>query len=180
MVREVREVERRLASLLRTLRNEKKWTRDELARRADLNPDHVGAVERGDATLTFDVLLKFLQAFDLQPSAFFRRDELLVLREGSGPGPRPRKRRFPEHAERPYTTTLGFALTYERELRKKHWSQEMLAATVGIPRARLSRIENGTARPSVVLVLQLAQAMKIDPVKLVFYIRVPARRRNRG
>lgn len=49
-----------------------------------------------------------------------------------------------------------------RRLRNQRgWTQEELAKRVGVARATIARIETGNRRPSLALLEQLAQALKV-------------------
>lgn len=55
-----------------------------------------------------------------------------------------------------------------RALRKKaDLSQEALAARCGIFRTYLSRIESGSANPSLVVLVSLANALEVEPHSLM-------------
>lgn len=63
------------------------------------------------------------------------------------------------------TKTFGANVKWMRQTR--NISQEVLAQQSGIYRTYLSRIESGLANPSLLVIAALANALDIDPSKLL-------------
>jgi transcriptional regulator with XRE-family HTH domain len=161
-----------LAAALRRARARKHWSQATLAQAAGISCDHLNAIEMGRSGVTFDMFMKILAALKIQPGRFFLRSELSMLREGRRRGPRRlASTGVPPQGALPYATTLGSQLRIERELRRQI-TQAGVARDAGIPRSHLSRIEHGSARVSVVLILRVLKAMQIDPVKFFGHIRL--------
>jgi transcriptional regulator with XRE-family HTH domain len=64
---------------------------------------------------------------------------------------------------------LGEVLLRARE--KAGLKQSDLAARLGLPASYLSKIENGTRRLDVIELIQIAEAMGVDPASLVRELR---------
>ena len=64
---------------------------------------------------------------------------------------------------------LGRVLAETRERAK--WKQTDLAAKLGMPASYLSKIENGTRRLDVIELIQIAEAMDVDPARIVRELR---------
>ncbi len=62
-----------VARNLRSLRQERGLSQEELADRADVNRNYVGLLEREEHAATVDMLEKLASVLDVDPSAFFRR-----------------------------------------------------------------------------------------------------------
>ena len=60
---------------------------------------------------------------------------------------------------------LGRVLAVARE--RAGVKQSDLAAKLGVPASYLSKIENGTRRLDVIELLQIAEAMNVDPAEIV-------------
>ncbi|HCT14803.1 helix-turn-helix transcriptional regulator [Corynebacterium nuruki] len=60
---------------IRVLRAERDMSRAQLAARIDVNPQTVGALERGDHSPSLDLALRICEVFDLPVEAVFSRDE---------------------------------------------------------------------------------------------------------
>ena len=56
---------------LRTLRQQRGYTQEEMAERAELHPTYIGQVERGEKNLTLLSMEKLLGALDITFSEFF-------------------------------------------------------------------------------------------------------------
>ena len=65
--------------------------------------------------------------------------------------------------------TLGHVLVRARE--RAGLKQSDVAAKLGMPASYLSKIENGTRRLDVIELLQIADAMGIDPAEIVRELR---------
>lgn len=50
---------------IRSLRNERGWSQEELAHRADIHPSHLGKIERGEKSATIDSLEKIVNALGI-------------------------------------------------------------------------------------------------------------------
>ena len=57
---------------IRALRNERGWSQEELAHRADIHPSYMGQLERGEKSATIDSLVKVINAFEISFDEFFR------------------------------------------------------------------------------------------------------------
>jgi len=51
--------------------------------------------------------------------------------------------------------------------RQRHWSQEALAYESNLHRTSIGEIERGTRNCSVLIIKQLADALKVEPHKLL-------------
>jgi transcriptional regulator with XRE-family HTH domain len=60
---------------------------------------------------------------------------------------------------------LGETIAAARE--RGRMKQSEVAARLGLPASHLSKVESGTRRLDVIELLQLAEAMEIDPCELV-------------
>jgi len=63
------------AQVLRQLREEKGWSQEQLAERADLNRSYLGEVERANAVPSIITVSKLAQALDIQMSTLIARCE---------------------------------------------------------------------------------------------------------
>ncbi len=70
---------------------------------------------------------------------------------------------------------LGRVLAAARE--RAGVKQADLAAKLGVPASYLSKIENGTRRLDVIELIQIAEAMGIDPGDLIRELQAELRRR---
>lgn len=66
---------RRFPTVVRQLREERGWSQEQLAERADLNRSFVGEIERGAATPSLLTLAKLALALELSPSSLLGRCE---------------------------------------------------------------------------------------------------------
>ena len=57
---------------VRRLREERKWTQEELAERADMNASYLGFVERGDNVPTLTIILQIARGLQVDPSELLR------------------------------------------------------------------------------------------------------------
>lgn len=69
----------------------------------------------------------------------------------------------------PELLTLGRVLTLTRE--RSGLKQSDVAAKLGLPASWLSKIESGTRRVDVIELIQIAQAMDVDPSEIVKELR---------
>ena len=58
---------------LRQLREERGWSQEQLAERADLNRSYLGEVERGRATPSIITVAKLANALEIRTSSFIAR-----------------------------------------------------------------------------------------------------------
>lgn len=65
-------VKKSIGDRIRSMRNEKGWSQEELAHRADLHPSHMGQIERGETGFTIDSLEKVIKALDTTFEELFR------------------------------------------------------------------------------------------------------------
>ncbi len=63
------------AQVLRQLREEKGWSQEQLAERADLNRSYLGEVERANAVPSIITVSKLARALDIQMSTLIARCE---------------------------------------------------------------------------------------------------------
>jgi len=71
-----------LGRRIRSLRNAKKWTLEELGEQADTNHKHIGEIERGQQNPSFAVLVKIAGALGIDlPELFKFEMEALTRRE---------------------------------------------------------------------------------------------------
>jgi transcriptional regulator with XRE-family HTH domain len=63
------------SQVLRQLREERGWSQEQLAERADLNRSYLGEVERGNAIPSLITLSKLAAALEIRLSAFIARCE---------------------------------------------------------------------------------------------------------
>lgn len=57
---------------IRNLRKERGWSQEELAHRANFNRSYIGAIERGEISITVDSLDKVACAFEITIEDLFR------------------------------------------------------------------------------------------------------------
>lgn len=72
---------------------------------------------------------------------------------------------------------LGEVLAKARE--RAGWKQADLAARLGMPASYLSKIENGTRRLDVIELIQIAEAMDVDPGEIVREVRLGLLKKHR-
>ncbi len=66
------------------------------------------------------------------------------------------------------STERRWSVATVRRLRNQRgWTQEELAKRVGVARATIARIETGNRRPSLTLLAQLAQVVKVPLFRFV-------------
>ena len=70
--------------------------------------------------------------------------------------------------------TLGAVLVRARE--RAGLKQSDVAARLGLPASYLSKIENGTRRLDVIELVQIAEAMKVDPADIIAELQGALRR----
>jgi DNA-binding XRE family transcriptional regulator len=64
---------------VRVLRVERDLSRAELAELVGVNPQTIGALERGDHAPSLDLAMRVCEAFDLPIEAVFSRDEFVPM-----------------------------------------------------------------------------------------------------
>lgn len=64
------------SQVLRQLRDERGWSQEQLAERADLNRSYLGEVERGHAIPSLITIAKLATALEIRLSSFIARCEL--------------------------------------------------------------------------------------------------------
>lgn len=57
-----------LAKKIRKLRNERKWSQEELAARADLHRTYISHIENAKREISVETLCKLAKGFDIEPS----------------------------------------------------------------------------------------------------------------
>ncbi len=69
-----------LGSRIRTLRNMKGWTQQELGNQADVNYKFLGEIERGQQNPSFNTLVKITAALEVELPEMFRFDQEVLDR----------------------------------------------------------------------------------------------------
>lgn len=69
---------------------------------------------------------------------------------------------------------LGRVLTMTRE--RAGLKQSDIATKLGLPASYLSKIENGTRRLDVIELMQIAEAMEVDPAEIIRELQEELRR----
>lgn len=64
---------------IRVLRAERDMSRNQLAELIDVNPQTIGALERGDHSPSLDLAFRVCEVFDLPVEAVFSRDEFAPM-----------------------------------------------------------------------------------------------------
>ena len=64
---------------IRVLRAERDMSRNQLAELIDVNPQTIGALERGDHSPSLDLAFRVCDVFDLPVEAVFSRDEFAPM-----------------------------------------------------------------------------------------------------
>ncbi|MFC1798365.1 helix-turn-helix domain-containing protein [Thermodesulfobacteriota bacterium] len=75
MKKQVETTEVLLGRRIRTLRNVKGWTQQELGNQADINYKFLGEIERGQQNPSFNTLMKIADALGLDLSELFRFEQ---------------------------------------------------------------------------------------------------------
>ena len=70
-----------LGHRIRTLRNLKGWTQQELGEYADVNYKFVGEIERGKQNTSFEILVKIAAALDIELPELFRFEQVALGRK---------------------------------------------------------------------------------------------------
>ena len=70
-----------LGRRIRYLRNEKKWTLEELGEIANTNHKHIGEIERGQQNASFAVLVKIASALGVELPQLFRFENAALNRK---------------------------------------------------------------------------------------------------
>jgi transcriptional regulator with XRE-family HTH domain len=66
-----RSVKSRFGSTLRKLREDRGYSQEELAERAELHRNYVGGVERGERNVGLENIVKLAKALSVSPREFF-------------------------------------------------------------------------------------------------------------
>jgi transcriptional regulator with XRE-family HTH domain len=64
-----------IGARMRELRKDQDLTQEDIAEKADLNPNYYGRIERGEINVTIETLSKIAQALKVQISTFFVFEE---------------------------------------------------------------------------------------------------------
>ncbi len=72
MKKAIKNVETLLGKRIRSLRNLKGWTQQELGERADINYKFLGEIERGQQNPSFQILVKIAKALEVEILELFR------------------------------------------------------------------------------------------------------------
>lgn len=70
---------RQIFNRVRVLRTERGMSRAQLAEACDVNPQTIGALERGEHNPSLDLALRICEEFDLPVEAVFSRTEFVPL-----------------------------------------------------------------------------------------------------
>ncbi len=62
----------KLATRIRTLRNKRKWSQEELADRAGLHRTYISHIENGKRELSVETLCRVAKGFDISPSELIK------------------------------------------------------------------------------------------------------------
>jgi len=65
-----------LGNAIRASRKDRGWSQEKLAERADMLPNYIGKVERGEKNVTFDSILRICAALETPPSALLLQAKL--------------------------------------------------------------------------------------------------------
>lgn len=65
------DVKKIIGSRIRNLRNERNWSQEELAHRADISRSHMGRIERGEGAATIGSLEKVSNALEIEFEELF-------------------------------------------------------------------------------------------------------------
>jgi transcriptional regulator with XRE-family HTH domain len=72
-------------------------------------------------------------------------------------------------------TTKEFGLRIKNRRREMALSQEELGEVAGLHRTYIGHLERGEVNPSLINILRVAKALKIDPSDLVSGLKIPKR-----
>ena len=75
------DMNRLLGRRIRSLREMKDWTQQELGERADVNYKFLGAIERGQQNPSFDILVKVASALDVELPTLFQFEHEIADRK---------------------------------------------------------------------------------------------------
>lgn len=67
------DIRKRLARNVRDLRQERIWSQEELADRADTHRNYISGIERGERNPTIVVLTKIADALGVEPSELLKK-----------------------------------------------------------------------------------------------------------
>jgi transcriptional regulator with XRE-family HTH domain len=75
---DTKELLRRLGSRVRALREQRAWSQEDLARRADRHFTYIGRIERGEQNVTVEVLLEISAALETRPEDLLAEEHPLL------------------------------------------------------------------------------------------------------
>lgn len=78
---QILQLQRDLGAKIRSYRKAKLYNIEDLAHKADLNPAHLGKIERGERNLTLHTLLKIAEALEVRLSDLFDFDRPVETEE---------------------------------------------------------------------------------------------------
>lgn len=68
----MRDIKKVVGNRIKVLRNEREWSQEELAHRAEIHPSHLGRMERGEKSTTIGSLEKVISALGITFEELFR------------------------------------------------------------------------------------------------------------
>jgi transcriptional regulator with XRE-family HTH domain len=150
---------------LRRIRHARNLTVPELARLTGLSKDGLHKYENGLRNARLDFVQRLVDGLRVEPGEFFRLEPAGLL-----PGLHVEVPDVPVRNVRPISQA-HVATNFGKNVRKlrvgKGWTQEQLGRRHGIDRAGIVRIEAGKAIPRITTVVQMANALTVDPAALL-------------